>query len=240
VKLRLLIPGALLGLSVTLFAAKPLRPRPAASPRPAANSSFSPDKGRLRILKGGSEVGTEQFEMARSGDAWIARGETVLHVPGSGEIRSTGQLRLSPDGTPLHYDWTAQGKKKASGSVDFKNGTAKTTIDVGGKEPLRQDFKFSSPRVAILDNNLYDQYAILAELYDWNAKGTQTFPVLIPQDMTPGSITVESLGTKSIDGNSLEALSVRTADIEVRVYFDARHRLMRLEVPAAQVVMIRQ
>ena len=65
------------------------------------------------------------------------------------------------------------------------------------------------------------------------------FPVLIPQDMTPGSITLESLGTQTGENAGLEGLRVRTADVEIDLYFDARYRLMRLEVPAAKVVVTR-
>jgi hypothetical protein len=208
------------------------------SARIPAESGFTTDKGKFRILQEGAEVGTEQFELASSGGVWVARGDATLRVPGSGDTHSTGELRLSADGTPIHYEWTAAGDKKASGSVDFSNGTAKTSVNLG-KDPIKEDFKFTSPRVAILDNNLYDQYAILARLYDWNAKGTQTFPVLIPQDRTPGTITLESTGAPA-GGGQLETLQVRSADLEVELFFDAKHRLMRLEVPAAKVVVARQ
>lgn len=239
-KFRLLIAGLGLGCAISLVAAGP-RHRTLPTPTPAnVGLPFTPDRGKLRILQRGAEVGTEQFELARSGNVWVARGNTVLKIPGSGQAHATGVLRLSPNGTPLHYEWTAVGKKKASGTVDFKGGTAKTSINLGAKEPLREDFKFTTPRVAVLDNNLYDQYAILARLYDWNTGGKQTLSVLIPQDMTPGRITLQSIGTKTIDGHSLQALTVRTADIDVQVYFDAQHHLMRLEVPAAAVVVVRQ
>jgi hypothetical protein len=204
-----------------------------------ANAAFTQDKGKLRILQNGAEAGTEQFELAPSGNAWIARGETTVRIPGGAETRSTGQLRMTADGTPLHYDWTAQGSTKASGTVEFENGTAKTSVNLG-KQPVLQDFRFPSPRVAVLDNNLYDQYCILGRLYDWNAKGTQTFPVLIPQDTTPGTVSLESLGSKTINGADLQGLRVRSADLEIEVYFDARHRLMRLEVPEAMVVVVRE
>jgi hypothetical protein len=208
---------------------------------PAADSAtaFSPDKGKFRILQNGAEVGTEEFELAPSGNAWVAHGEAVIHVAGS-DSRSSGQLRLAADGTPLHYDWTAQAGKKSSGTVDFEGGTAKTSITISGKDPVREDFKFDSPHVAILDNNLYDQWAILARLYDWNVGGAQNFPVVIPQDMTPGSIAVESLGPKTVDGKQFDTLHASTADLEVNLYFDAKHHLMRLEVPAAQAVIIRE
>jgi hypothetical protein len=210
-------------------------------PRPAADAGFTPDKGRLRILQQGIEAGNEEFSFAPAGNGWVMEDETVIHVPGSAEMRASGQLRISADGSPQRYTWNAQSDKKASGIVDFENGTAKTSITVsGGKQPVRQDFTFSSSRIAVLDNNLYEQYAILGKLYDWNAKGTQSFSVLIPQDATPGTIDLESLGTKNVDGANLELLRVHSTDLEIALYFDLKFHLIRLEVPAAKVVILRQ
>lgn len=211
------------------------------NPRPAADSGFTPDRGKLRILQQGNEAGTEEFSFAPSGNVWVLEDETIIHVPGSVEMRTSGQLRISADGTPQRYTWNAQGDKKASGAVEFENGTAKTSTSVpGAKQPAQQDFKFTSPRIAVLDNNLYEQYAILGRIYDWEAKGTQSFSVLIPQDATPGSIDVESMGEKNVDGANLEALRVHSTDLEIELYFDAKFHLVRLEVPAAKVVIVRQ
>jgi hypothetical protein len=214
---------------------------------PQSAQSIAADKGKLRILLGGKEVGTETFELAPSGSFWTERGETVIRVPGGAESRAIGQVRMMSDGTPVHYEWTCEGmcgadqtSTKASGMVDFQNGTAKTSVNLGAKEPLLQDFMFASPRVAILDNNLYDQYGFLAMLYDWNAAGTQTFPVLIPQERTPGTITIESLGSSAASGGQIAGLRVRSADLEIHAFFDARRRLMRLEVPDANVVVVRE
>jgi len=211
-----------------------------AYPRPAANSAFTPDKGKFRILQQGNEVGTEEFDLEPSGNAWVMNDQTVIRVPGSAETRTSGQLRISADGTPQHYTWNSQGAKKASGTVEFDNGTAKTSINISGaKGPAQQDFKFSSPRLVVLDNNLYEQYAVLGRMYDWNAKGAQSFPVLIPQDATPGNIDVESLGTKNVEGAGLQVLRVHSTDLEIQLFFDAKLRLVRLEVPMAQVVVVR-
>ncbi len=212
-----------------------------ANPRPAGDSTFSADKGKFRILQEGREAGTEEFDLQPAGNGWVMQDETVIRVSGSPEMRTSGELRLSADGTPQHYTWSAQGDKKASGVVDFDKGMAKTSITVSnGKQPIQQDFKFTSPRVAVLDNNLYDQYAILGRLYDWQAGGVQTFPVLIPQDATPGSIQVQSLGPKTIDGTRLDGLGVHSTDLEIELYFDTKLRLVRLEVPAAKVIILRQ
>ena len=210
-------------------------------PTPPADSGFAPDKGKFRILQQGNDVGTEDFNLAPSGNAWVLEDETVIRVAGGVEMRSSGQLRITADGVPQHYAWSAQGDKKVSGTVEFDKSTAKTTVNVAGaKQPGQQDFTFSSPRIAVLDNNLYEQYAVLGRIYDWNAGGMQSFPVLIPQDATPGTIDLEALGEKSVDGASLEVLRVHSTDLEIQVYFDAKFHLVRLEVPAAKVEIIRQ
>jgi hypothetical protein len=94
--------------------------------------------------------------------------------------------------------------------------------------------------VAVLDNNPYDHYALLAQLYDWKTGGKQDFPVLIPQDVIPGSISVESLGPQQIENAQYERLRVSTTDLEILLYLDATHRLMRMDVPSSKVTILRE
>jgi hypothetical protein len=63
--------------------------------------------------------------------------------------------------------------------------------------------------------------------------------VLIPQELTPGSVSVESTGTVTANGKPYDGLRVTTSDLEVLLYLDANHRLIRLEVPAAKVAVVR-
>jgi hypothetical protein len=105
-------------------------------------------------------------------------------------------------------------------------------------QPYTQQLTFSSLPVAILDNNLYDQYAVLAGLYDWSKKGVQTFSVLVPQELTPGSVSVESLGKQDSDGKQMDELRVKTDDLEIDLFLD-RGRLMRIAVPNAGAEIVR-
>jgi hypothetical protein len=206
----------------------------------APTTVLAPDRGKFRILLEGRVVGNEEFEISSSGGTWMARGSTTAHAPGGGDVKATGQLTLAPDGAPIHYDWSAQTQKKGSGVVDFVNGTAKSAIDLGGKSPFLQDFTFPSPRIAVLDNNLYYQYAVLAQLYDWKAGGKQVFPVLIPQDMTPGSVSVESIGPQQVESAKYETLRVSSPDLEILLYLDAGRRLMRVDVPSSKATIERE
>jgi hypothetical protein len=199
-----------------------------------------PDKGKYRILLDGQVVGQEDFEISSAGSVWTAHGSTTMHAPGAGAATATGTLKFSADGSPIHYEWSTQTQKKASGAVEFAGGKAKTSVDLGGSSPYAQDFVFPSTRIAILDNNLYDQYAVLTRLYDWKAGGKQSFPVLIPQAVTPGTIDVESLGPQQVEGENYDAVRVSSPDLEIMLYFDASRRLIRLEVPASKVIIQRE
>lgn len=229
---------------------KPEKSRKTEASAPGA-TALAEDKGKFRLLLDGQPAGSEEFEISRNGQEWTARGTTEIRVfsaPGGsggrssagGTMRVHGQLRLAADGTPLRYEWSAEGQKKASATVEFQRGTAKMVLQLEGAQPFMQELTFGSPRVLVLDNNLYHHYAILARLYDWNTKGTQTFPVLIPQEMTPGTLSVESVGQQNIDGASLETLRVRTADLEIDLYLDASHRLVRLAVPTSKALVLRE
>jgi len=229
------LSGALL-----LFTALAVASQKKSSPGAVA-SLLTQDKGKFSIVLDGKSVGHEDFEIAPSGGGWTARGTTDLKTPDAASAtRVNGTLVLQQDGAPVSYDWTSRDDKTNGAHILFANGVAKITLEMQGARPFEQDLSFGSPLIAVLDNNLYHQYAILARLYDWSKRGTQTFPVLIPQELTPGSITVESTGSASAGGKSYDGLRVTTADLEVLLLLDTNHRLMRLEVPAVKVSVIRE
>jgi hypothetical protein len=225
----LLISAITLGLSAQ-----------AAQKKGAPGSVFAADKGKLNILLEGNSVGREEFEISPNGGGWVAKGTTTFKAPDGPQTKVTGNLTVQPDGAPISYDWSSQSDKTNGAHVIFANGVAKMTLQMQGARPFDQDFTFASPTIVVLDNNLYHQYAVLARVYDWSRRGTQNFSVLIPQERTPGTITVDWAGAVSADGKSYEGLKVLTSDLEVVLYLDGNHKLMRLEVPAAKVAVVRE
>ena len=211
-----------------------------ADKKTSAGSVLVPDKGKLNILIDGKSIGHEEFEIAPNGETWIAKGTTKVSMEGAPATTVTGSLTLAPDGSPLSYQWTSQTDKTNGAHIVFVNGIAKMTLEMQGARPFEQDLTFGTSRIAVLDNNLYHQYAVLARLYDWNSKGLQNFSVLIPQELTPGTITVTSMGSVNADGKSYEGLKVVTTDIEMVLYLDANHKLIRLEVPASKAAVVRE
>lgn len=212
----------------------------AAQKKGPAGSIFSPDKGRFNILLDGKLLGREEFEVSPNGSGWMAKGTTHLTVEGTPATTVTGTLTLQPNGAPITYDWVSQAEKNNGAHITFADGVAKMTLQMQGAHPFEQDLTFNSPLVVVLDNNLYHQYAVLSQVYDWTKRGEQSFSVLIPQQLTPGTIKVEGAGTLTADGKSYEGLKVTTSDIELLLYLDASHRLMRLEVPAVKAAVVRE
>ena len=215
----------------------------AAQKKAAATSGpvvFVQDKGKLTIKLGGQTVGHEEFEIAPSGGGWLAKGLAEIKPPDGGASKVSGSLTLQGNGAPISYDWSSQAEKTNGAHILFANGVARITLEMQGARPFQQDLTFNTPLIAVLDNNLYHQYGVLARIYDWSRRGAQTFPVLIPQELTPGTITVQSTGSASADGKTYEGLKVNTSDLEILLLLDGNHRLMRLEVPDAKVSVVRE
>ncbi len=227
----------LLGLRADVSAAPPAhRTQLAAAGTP---QSLSPDKGKFRDKVNGKQVGTEEFEISPDGSGWLAKASAEIKGDNGPATHITSLLRLRADGTPSHYEWTTEGSKKASSAIDFDNGTASIQLLLPGKQPFTQQLFFKTPRIAILDDNLYHQYAILAALYDWSKKGPQDVAVLIPQELTPGSVTVEALDPEDSGGKSLLRLRVHSQDLELTLYFDGS-KLVRISVPSANAEITRE
>jgi hypothetical protein len=203
-------------------------------------SGFAPDKGTFKILVNGQQAGKEDFDIGPGGGSgdWIAHSASEITTP-AGVTSVTGTLEFRADGTPVRYEWSTQGSKKAAATVTFKGPVASMELRIPGARPFTQQLTFGSPLIVILDNNLYSQYAVLAHIYDWQKKGAQTFSVLVPQENTPGTITVESLGSQDVDGKKLDELSVKTEDLEIDVYLQGP-RIARIVVPTANAEIVRQ
>lgn len=209
-----------------------------ALPQKNSASTITEDKGKLVITVNGQAAGNEDFSITRDSNGWVAKGTTAVRGP-EGTSHLTSELHLNSAGAPTRYFWITDKNKRASSTTEFQGMTAHITLDLGEGTPVKQDYTFTAP-VIVLDDNLYHHYEILARVYNWQTRGPQNFAVLIPQEQSPGMITVEAMGPANSPEGRMEQLAVRTPDIEVMLYLDAAHRLMRLTVPASKAEVRRQ
>ncbi len=211
-----------------------------AAPRLRAQGRLAPDRGVFRILLDGREVGGETFRIFREQNGWKAKGTIELRLPGQAPERDRADLTLASNGSPVSYRWTGESPETRTIEVSFRGDAAEMTLNRPGAVPAIEAYRFPQGHIVVLDNNVYEDYAILARLYDWRTRGEQKFSVLIPQDQTPGTVTVEAMGRRRIAGAALEWLRVRSPDLEVDLYLDAAHRLMRIVVPGSSAEIVRE
>src|SRR6266850_1974840 len=126
----------------------------------SSSTLFAQDKGKLTIKLDGQTVGHEDFELAPSGAGWRAKGTADITPPESPASKISGTLTLQPDGAPISYEWTAQAEKTNGAHIIFSNGVAKITLEMQGARPFEQPLSVDTPRVAVLANSLYHQYAV--------------------------------------------------------------------------------
>lgn len=205
----------------------------------AERSRLIPDKGKLRIVVNGQTAGTEDFQISGAGAEWNSRAEVQIQMPGGKPAKLSSNLRLGAQERPVQYEWSLESDKKIGGKVLFEGGNASVELKQEGAAPYTQMHMFGEQRVVILDNNFYHHFGILGRLYDWEKKGSQQFPVYVPQEMVPGTATLESAGSQEVDGAKYDVLRLRTDDLDMYLFFD-KQRLMRITVPGSNVMVIRE
>ena len=196
--------------------------------------------GVLRITADGQTLGTERYRIRRAGANLEAVADIRLDVGGI-QLRQNTSMTLTPAGEPLSYERRMDKPKKMHVSVHYAGGKAVATYPLESGQENRQEFHFNTARVAVLDINVFHHFALFARLYDFRKRGVQTFPVFIPQSIQPGTATIESKGTDTVQvkGKSVLArrLEIITTDNRVLVWIDEDGGLLRLEMPAAKVVV---
>jgi hypothetical protein len=176
------------------------------------------EQGRFNIIKDGSRIGTEEFSVSMRGSQYVVDGRLTM-----GDVVISSKLEVDAKLIPVSYEVSsAAGKLR----VNVVKPISELQTVVGG-ETSSADFRFPDGGV-ILDNNLFHHYLIL--LYRVHA-GEKEFPVFVPQDQSIGSAKVRSTGPR--------AYELEIGDVRVQATTDADGRLLKLTVPAANVVVER-
>ena len=94
------------------------------------------------------------------------------------------------------------------------------------KEPVQQDFKFSSARIAVLDNNLYEQYAVLGTNLRLERQGKTKLPCPDPARRNSREYRCGVSGSRRVSTAQIcKLLRVHSTDLEIQLY-------LRREVPS--------
>ncbi len=205
--------------------------------------SAPPDsqKGQLRILVNGQAIGRERYHITRTATEIQARGEVELDLEGQA-MRQTSTLLLGADLHPRSYEWKTETPKTAWVRIEFAGAVATVRYLPPGAKEDQQVFTFDTPRVALLDNNFFHQYLLLAELYDYQAGGAQTVKVFVPQAVQPGEVRLELRGVETLEVEGLpqpvRQLAITTEDNEILFWVTESGRFVRLRAPQSNVDVV--
>jgi hypothetical protein len=195
------------------------------------------EEGSFRVFAGGKQLGTETFHIVRDGADWVAEGQVTLDSS-EGKLQQATKLLLTANGGLRSYSWEQSSPKKASANVTYQDGKAVIEYTIEGRTE-RAEYSFATPQVAILDNNVFHHFIFLLRHYDFAKAGPQQIPIFIPQDVTPGTITLADQGAETVQGKKLRHLTATTPDLEIHLWLDA-DRLVRITVPSANVEVVRE
>lgn len=205
------------------------------------------EKGAFNIYVEEQLKGTEEFDVEPVGNQFVARGKIQLTITRDEKpvqyVIDT-ELVLKPNFDPIRYNMTQKFEGNASSiKMTFQEGKATAEFTTGsGIE--RRDYQLA-PDVALLDDNIFHQYALLAQRYDYEKGGLQEFSAFIPQESIGGVLHIIYKGDEKIDvgGKSVavQHLLVDTNDLKLDLYVEGlRHHLVKMEVPSSKVAVVLQ
>lgn len=233
----------LLLASLWLILPLPLAAQKKSEKKAAPVSAGRTEHGVFRVYAGGKAVGAETFEISRTPEGTDAHADIHLSIEGQ-TVRQTARLSLGPAGLPRSYEWNEESPKKMYARVRFQEGKAIIEFPLETGTMDQREFFFTSPDVVVLDNNVFHHFIFLLQHYDYAKGGRQPVHILIPQEVTPGIVYLESHGQEEVQvGNSrrkLERIAVVSEDNEISAWVDEQKRVVKIGVPQTGVEVVRE
>jgi hypothetical protein len=166
---RLAGPGLGLALGLALATAPPLLGQPSKD-----------QQGVLRIEVEGKVIGTERYQIVHAGSTIRAQAEIQLEVAGE-TVRQNTSLVLSRNYELLSYEWRLEKPRKSFVRIGMVDGRARVTFPRPDGKEEEQQFDFGTDRMALLDNNVFHHFLLLAHLYDAEKVGRRPSGCLCPR-----------------------------------------------------------
>lgn len=180
-----------------------------------------PESARFTIRQNGQPIGSEEFSIRPRDKGFLAEARTQL---AGDPTPLTSRMELDENLVPTSYEYS-RGTGTIRVRVDSKSSEL-TVIESG--EASSTDFRYPTG-ASIIDNNFFHHYLLLL----YRVKGTrdQTFPIFVPQDM--------KVGQAKVHATSSTTFGLEMGDVKLEATVDPNGRLLRLAVPAANVVVER-
>ena len=209
----------------------------------AAQEGPKGDSGVFEIRSAERRVGTESFKIIPSGSGWEATGELQLEAAGGPEILESCTLRLNTGFYPTAYERRQKSPKKGEIVAQFE--PSQTTL-VSRTEEGDQEQVFFLPQdhLAVLDTNFFHHYWLLLRQYDSAQAGAQPFNIFIPQEATPGTLSLELQGKENeVPGGvkrEVNHFQLTTEELKIEIWATPEGEIERIWIPQAGLEVVRQ
>jgi pimeloyl-ACP methyl ester carboxylesterase len=223
-------------LAAAVLAAAPVLAQPPAATPATGQATFD-------ILVRGQQIGRQTASVARDASGWVITSGGRIEAPIDLTI-TRFEMKYSPDWQPLELNIAAiQQKSSVAVSTSFTTTTAINEITQQGKTVSKEDQ--ISARAIVLPNNFWGAYEALAARPSTSQVGAVlpvyvapsaqvklTVNAIAPQTLTGGGITIKARKFEVTIANV-------GANVPASVIVDEHARLVRFEIPAAGLVVVR-
>jgi len=205
------------------------------------------ERGAYTISLHGRPIGTEKFSIRSVPEGIEASADIQLRVSQQGRniaLKSNTQLLMNSRFEPQTYSVRQSGSPDFNLLVDFRSSPATSKLHASGQAEDDTRTIVLSKDVAILDDNVIHHYQILVDRFALKPEKRQTFAAYIPQEATPGTLTLEQLGKEEINlpggKRTLTHLVMKTELVQIHLWLDDENRLQRLYNPSQEIEAIRK
>jgi len=208
-----------------------------------AQNSPTAESGEFSILSENRPVGVEKFKITPLASGLEATGELQLDMPGSPRLLESCSLKLDAKMRPSSYQ--RQQRSPRNGAVTAQIGSPETKLtsktDAGTED---RTFYLPEDHLVVLDTNFFHHYSLLLRQFDPTQPGPQRFNVFVPQEATPGTITLEFKGQDSqVIAKTQRLLNhflATTEEVKMDIWADAQGEIYRISIPQAKLEILRQ
>jgi len=205
------------------------------------------DKGAFVIYNQGKTVGAEEF------DIHIMNGQGHITSTTSYEIRQENReikvtlkskLTFAENLLPQAYELTStSNREKQSLQVEFKPQLAVCTFNLAAGQQTQA--VILPDNVCVVDENMFSHWSMVLARFDLKAKGTQSFPVFVPQ---MGSGGLGEVQVRYVDRERIKVgprshrahhYTVTTSSLTLEIWQDQTGRILRIVSPQNQAEVLR-
>ncbi len=208
---------------------------------PAAKPAGFADKGTLRILQSGKEIGKESFQIVAENGGWKCTADIKLNPPGQDPIQVHTETSLNEKGLFRSYDAERTGGgPQAHLRVFMEDGIA--ICEEKGKISSESTPVKVNPDFQILDTNVFHHYSLLAARMAMGPQIEQ-LQVLIPQEAIAGTVSIKNaakevlkIGRNKITANRYD---LDSGELKLTLWIDDAGKLYKIRVPQTDAEVTR-